>query len=240
MKLKIHGMYLDDRDLQLFRYLHAVKVATYGQIHRDIYTSIGLDSVGGRIRKLEDNRLLEAGRSRLLLNGARTVSLTRRAFDNFVKKGEEIQIELKSDAIQHDLVLVDIRHRFSLFQRTLDYQTENQIQTWDLKNRSLNCDAMMLFQLRSTPIQIPIEYEASLKKEDRYEPFLKKYYQNSEFPLILLLADTQLILDKIVKLEKELFNWDKPKFFYQLKQNFFKNEVCHFENGNQSTLTFSE
>jgi hypothetical protein len=76
MKLKIKGVYLTDIDIRLMRYLHAVKVATYEQIGRDIYPGYHPDSVGKRLRKLEDNRFISMQSNRPDLNCKRVVSLT--------------------------------------------------------------------------------------------------------------------------------------------------------------------
>lgn len=236
MNLQIKGIYIDDRDIKLFSYLHAVKVATYEQIKRDIYPEICLDAVGHRIRKLEDNKFIEVGRNRLLLKGKRFVSLKKQSFDDFVRKGQELRIELKSDAMHHDLMLVDIRYKFLKSQKTIAYDTENEIQTWGIKNKHLNSDAIVTSLLGSEQFQIPIEYESSLKKADRYEPFLKKYYQESDLPLVLFIADSQSIINTVIKLEKELFNWDKPKFFYRLKQELLADDALMLLNCNQAEL----
>ena len=237
MNGKIKGIYINEKDIKLFSYLHAVKVATYEQIHRDVYTEICLDAVGHRIRKLEDAKFVEVGRNRLLLKGKRFVSLKKQTFDDFVRKGGELRIELKSDAIQHDLTLVDIRHKFCYSSKIQAYETENELQTWNLQYKHLNSDALVTSTLGQSHFQIPIEYESTLKKADRYEPFVQKYYQANDFPLVLFLADSQSIINTVVKTEKQLFNWDKPKFFYRLTQDFLSDDTLTFLNCNNAVLS---
>lgn len=150
MTSKIKGINIDERDLRLFFYLHAVKVATYEQIQRDIYPDICLDAAGLRIRKLEDTKFVDIQSNRLLMKGKRSVCLRKNTFDDFVRKGGELRIELKSDAIKHDLTLVDIRNKFLHSKKTLDYQTENQIQTWDLKHKHFNSDGLITSKLKES------------------------------------------------------------------------------------------
>ena len=168
----LQGLYMSEKDLELLTFLHKVKVASYAQIGRDIYCGYHKDSVGKRLRKLEDNRLIHGGRNRLLCNGKKIVSLTKHGFDSFIKNGTEVRIELKSDAKQHDLVLVDIRHHFLKSAKTLRYATENQIQTYGFNSSerdiasflTLNSDAVIELKFSTSNILIPIEYEGSLKK----------------------------------------------------------------------------
>ena len=236
MKGKKRGVELQTRDYVLFRYLHAVKIATYDQIARDVYPEYSLASVGNRIRKLEDNKLIGSSCHRLLFHGKRTVFLLKSSFDAFVKTGEEYRIELRSDAPQHDLILVDIRSRFLQSKKTLKYQTENEIQTWNSEFRPINCDGLLTTQLGPAAVFIPIEYEGSMKKEERYEPLVKKYYQNEAFQLVAFVAENTQILQKVMNIEKEIFNWEKPKFFYRLMQDFLADEALRLENCHQVPL----
>ncbi len=240
MSMKLSGVYISEKDIDLFRYLHAVKVATYEQIHRDVFTDISLGAAGNRIRKLEDIKLIEVGRNRVIVDGKRYVSLRKNTFEQFVRRGGELQLELKSDAIQHDLTLVDIRHLLMKSARFLGYQTENELQTWSIKYKHLNSDALATFRLGTEAFAIPVEYESSLKKADRYEPFVKKYYRAEDLPLVALVADSQDIIDTIIESERKLFNWEKPKFFYKLKQKLFEDESLSFENCNQAVLSLGD
>ncbi len=236
MSIAVKGMNLDQRDIKLFQYLHAVKVATYDQIRRDVYSEICFDAVCHRVLKLEDNKLLEVKQSRALLRGKRHVSLRKEGFEEFVRKGNEIRIELKSDAINHDLTLVDIRHRFLKSPKTIAYETENEIQTWNLDNKHLNSDAIVTTIIKDLQLKIPIEYEGSFKKADRYEPFVKKYYQASEFPLVIFVTETAGMVDVVMKTEKKLFNWENPKFFYILINNLLSDDALKVENCNSTAL----
>ena len=111
MKSSILGMYISKVDIEFLKYLHSVKVASYEQASRDIYHGLKSNSVAKRLRKLENNKLIEGYRSRTIRHGKKVVSLTKKGFSEFVAKGEEQRIEIKSDSVEHDLSLVDIRLR---------------------------------------------------------------------------------------------------------------------------------
>lgn len=240
MNLKIKGVYLTERDLKLMRYLHAVKVATYDQIARDAYSDYSLRGVGNRLRKLENNRFISSTGNRLLLHGKRIVSLTKLGFEQFVKRGDEFVNEFKSQAVKHDLALNDIRSRIVAKSQVRDYQTENEIKTWNARFRKLNSDALFTLDLGKGSFQIPLEYESSMKKTLRYEPIVKKYYQESTMPFVAYIADSQNILDKVSTIERKLYGWNKPKFFYRLKQDFLADEALHLENYDKFILAIGE
>ncbi|MBI2603762.1 MAG: hypothetical protein HYW48_11985 [Deltaproteobacteria bacterium] len=69
MTFRLKGMYLYPRDIEFLKYLHAVKIATYEQIRRDIYGEICIHAVGNRMRKFNGNRLVHIGISRTYRQG---------------------------------------------------------------------------------------------------------------------------------------------------------------------------
>lgn len=240
MNVDLEGIYIDQRDLELFPYLFAVKIATYEQIQRDIYPDISVGRVGQRIRVMEDNRLLSICRSRLILRGKRTVSLRKRGFDTFVKTGTEKRTELTSDAPLHDLVLGDIRHRFLASSRVSSYKTENEIQTWGGNERKLNSDALASVSLANGSISVPVEFERSQKRKKSYDRLVKQYYESDATPLVFLISEKQATIDAVVEAEKKLFNWDKPKFFYLLKSDFLAQDELKLRNSNGITINLMQ
>jgi hypothetical protein len=240
MNLKISGMHFGEKDRMLLRYLHSVKVATYEQIARDIYPDYNLDSVGNRLRKLENNRLISSLSSRPFLHGKRIVSLTKLGFENFVTRGDEFVVELHSEAIMHDLALNDIRSRIVGAAKVREYYTENEIQAWDENHRKLNSDGLFALALSKRTFMVPLEYESSMKIANRYIPIVKKYYQMPDMPLVAYIADSQAIIDKVAATEKTLFGWDKPKFFYRLKHDFLADDTLWLKNYDNGVLSLGD
>ncbi|MFK7823318.1 MAG: hypothetical protein AB8G05_04120 [Oligoflexales bacterium] len=232
MKRKIKNIYMDNRDVELLHYLFKVKVASCQQIHRDIYNDICFGAAGNRIRRLQDNKFIEIGHNRLIHHGKRTVWLKKPGFEEFVRSGNEMRIELKSDSINHDLVLVDIRRKFLDAPTTKRYRTENEIQTWGGSEKQLNSDAIVSMQIQTVILDIPIEYERSPKLKQRFENMVKRYYQKSDYPLVFVLAETQAAIEAIKHCEQELFPRKKTKFFYSSVDELLSTESpklfnCH-------------
>ena len=190
MRPQISGIFITEKDIHFFNYLYAVKVATYSQINRDIYTGYTRKSVANRIRKMEDNHLLEGYQKRNIANGQRFISLTKKGFDGFVKRGYEKRVEPKSGSVTHDLFLVDIRHKLMKQNRVKGYTTENELQTWGhpLGDASyldfvyLRPDAVTGLQCPTCIIQIPVEYDAFHKSRNRYVNVVKQYYDSAVVP----------------------------------------------------------
>lgn len=239
-------MRLCEQDIRLLKYLHAVKVATYRQIHRDIYPDLKLKTVYNRVAKITKLKLISSSYDRLGLPVEKVMSVSKQGFNKFVADGKENRIELKSDAIIHDIGLVDIRHVMTTRKKVLSYHTENQIQTWwkgsHIHDQSLianfNSDAIALISLSDSKIWASIEYEASKKAEERYEAIVKKYYQSSEIPLVLYICEDEGIMNQIKNVEKKYYDGQYPKLFYQLKQNIIKNDEVLLMNRDQKILEF--
>ena len=247
MKFIAKNMNVTPADVQLLWYLHAVKVSTYEQIKRDIYSDYHFASVCNRIYRLERNGLVCGNRNRVLASGKRYISLTRKGFDEFVAKGNEVHIELKSDAVNHDLELVDIRYCMLKASRVLQYHSENELQTWGINQSeivgqfiNLNSDAVLLLRFPKGEIICPLEYELNGKSIDRYEPLIKKYYRRDDVPLVLYLCNSKEVMNRISKIEKKLFQSDQPKFFYKVMQKIATSDELSFHNYNDRILTLHQ
>ena len=237
MNHKIKGIYIDKRDLQLFHYLFSVKAATYQQIHRDICQAISLDRTGQRLRSLEDNRFVEISLSRLVLGGKRIVNLRKKAFEKMICNGDEKRKEFKSDSLLHDIALGDIRYNFLKSSKIVDYQTENEIQTWGGEERRLNSDGIATIALPKRNIKAPIEFERTQKGKSRYSPMINKYYSASEFPIIFFISEEPHTIELVQNIEKELFKEESFKIFYALHQDILTNETLKLKNGNGTVIS---
>jgi hypothetical protein len=245
MKLQAKGIEFTDRDIDFFRYLHSVKVATYEQIQRDIYIGYKVDSVGKRLRRFENNGFLKTNRARTLLGGRVLVTITKKGFTSFVKDGLERRIELKSDAVLHDISLVDLRYRLIKQQRIKKYLTENVLQTWgyildDYRYSNLvelNSDALIDIEFPRATLKVPFEYDACQKAANRYEDVFSKYYRRDDVQIVLYVCKKESTMNQLMKLEKKELKSNQPKFFYALKQDILENEVSKFKNCKNHALT---
>lgn len=240
-------MNLTETDIQLLRYLHAVKVATYKQIHRDIYPTYHPRSVCNRLAKLEKMGLITGSQNRHNSCGDKVMSVSKKGFQQFVANEAELRCELKSEAVNHDLQLVDVRHAFLKLEAVSNYLTENQIQTWGLSDLNgvssnaakLNSDAVVNLDLSGAQILAAIEYEDSEKAAQRYDPIVKKYYRCEDIGAVFYICKTTNLIRKISEVEKALFQTDQPKFFYQLLQALLQGDAATFKNCNGYELRFA-
>jgi DNA-binding PadR family transcriptional regulator len=102
------------RDVQLFEYLHACKVATLKQINRDIFQTSRVTCYQ-RIKKYQEKKFIKA-------IGVFQNDINCYAYE-VTPKGEKIikanlrdimkGNRFRSNSIEHDLLLVDIKNIFS-------------------------------------------------------------------------------------------------------------------------------
>ncbi len=251
MKATITGIDLNQADIDFLKYLHAVKVASYEQINRDIYPSYQLKSVANRLRLLEDTGLIWGQRLRFFLAGRRVVSISKKGFESFVakeSKESERRIELKSEVLDHDLVLVDIRSRLKQGNRIGEYLTENQVQTWgsieygaDIASlANMNSDAIVEVKFPDEQVWVPLEYEGNGKSEARYELLVRKYYAKDDVPVVLYICESKAIMEKIAKVERAVYMGDQPKFFFALFPEIMKDDALTFRNCNLHSIKLNE
>lgn len=233
---QLKGIYLFPHDLAFLRYIHAVKVATYRQIQRDCYPNLKLYTVGERMRKLEKNKLISIGLSRFERKGFCLVSISKKGFKEFIWNESAIREELMSDAIEHDLNLVDLRSEFIKMPKVKEYFCENEIQTWDLYGRRLNSDAALIAKFEESEFLLLVEYENHMKEERRYEEMIKRYYSADESFFVLFIAKNERTIRKVSSVEGRLYDWDKSKFFYKTANSLLEGENFTFKNRNGIVL----
>ncbi|MCK5073279.1 MAG: hypothetical protein KAQ98_07615 [Bacteriovoracaceae bacterium] len=218
-KERIHFV---QKDVSLFKYLHAYKVARLDQIERDIFQNVNRKTLYWRLKKLERHHYLTC-RYGLNQGNKKVFSITKKTFDQFLQRGDERRMEFASDAIDHDLNLVDIHFMFGKSSKVLEYLTENQLQTWGdyLKDKSmlpmveLRCDAAIKVKLPNGIYWLAIEYEATSKSIGRYKEILQKLYGTIGLTTVLYICGDDAIKNKIVEAESKLYSNERPLIYYQ-------------------------
>lgn len=239
-------MNITELDIKLLSYLHKFKVATYKQIQRDIYTKYQLNTVRERVFKLVKQKLVCGHQDRIFRRGEKVLSISKLGFEKFIKKNEELRVELKSDAIEHDLSLVDIHYQLKQCSQISEYFTENQLQTWgqpdvatDLSQLiKANSDAVARIAFPKGDAWALIEYDRTEKSRRHYDSVINKFYHNHDVHLILYVCKYERILNKIASREKALFVDERPKIFYQLLHELQQTEVIKFYNYQKHGLEF--
>jgi DNA-binding PadR family transcriptional regulator len=235
------ALIITSRDVQLFEYLHSCKVATIKQINRDIFqTSRG--TCYQRIKKYQEKKFIKA-------IGVFQNDINCHAYE-VTPKGEKIikanlrdimsGNRFRSNSIEHDLFLVDIKNIFTTKKMVKSYFTENQIQTYfDFRSeenlqpfQEMQSDACLILQKNDyDPIHVALELELSTKAIDRYRQKIRELYYLNVFGIFYICQDKNLI-KKLQKIDEEVRGERRTKIYFSTLEEIFKSNeevifYCH-------------
>ncbi|MGE3611010.1 MAG: hypothetical protein AB7I27_15575 [Bacteriovoracaceae bacterium] len=227
-----------EKDIDFFHYLHARKIATIDHIGRDCYATLGKAGLYKRLLRLEKENLIQ-GFISSSTGGKKIYNLTRSGFITKVKGDRETKRkELKSDAIKHDLGLCEINHALLKSKIITQYQTENSLQTWKIKDIGEafepfvrnNSDAAIEITIDGAKIYFAIEYEVSLQNYQRYKEKIGNYYKESGITRVLYVLKDEANIKVLMEIEKELDEAKLGKFFYTSFDKLVSNQDMSFIN----------
>lgn len=241
--MKKKTVWISEKDMKLFNFLHSTKVARIDQLHRDLKIFKSIRCLYNRISKLRFAGYLEVFCHQRFRNKS-IVNLTSKAFEKYISDGCLVRKELKSKSVVHDLTLVDIRNRICSSNQILEYYTENFLQTWTgvkLKKDvepfvETRCDALIGFKVSEGILHLALEYEASEKSDGRYGNIISKYYVNEDVAGVLYICETQEMMQKLLEKERDLYSHVRPKFFYTTLDKFMTDSKLRFEAHNGRKL----
>ena len=241
MTVKIKKLTYDD--LRLFPLLYEQKVMTTKQINRDVYGMKSIRSLSNRLKRFEDAKIIQAGYSQVRYP-EKVFSLTQKGYKNFIENGEECRIQLKSDSIDHDLALVDIRHRLLKDDIANQFITENTLQTWRCFSDDqryfpyigLKCDGVMEVLFSDESVRFALEYEANTKTWARYGDILGRYYRDKSVPFVLFICEGRALMTRIMGAERKQFSKEKPKAFYVELADLLGSDTVELCNRDQGKL----
>lgn len=242
--------FVTDRDKKLFQLLFENKVATSEQLQRLIFPEVNQRVAYRRIAKLVASGWLRKigfpdGRIRKPV-----YSVTEKAFELFVREeGIELErVQLTSEVIAHDIVLVDIRHRFEKLSQLKRFYPENLLRSRTEFTRSdefkcftqLHTDAVAeLFIQEKYRYLVPIEYEASIKSKERCQKKLFDYYVKFDGSTVFVICESEPVLKRMVEMDSELCQKFKPKMYFALLSDVINNpEKLTFTTSNQQVRIF--
>lgn len=239
-----HAIWVLLKDIELFRYLHALKVAKISQIQRDLrYDSV--KTLYSRVSQLDAAGYLETYMHRRL-GKQKLVSLAPKGFKEYFSTEDALRCELKSKSVMHDVTLVDIKNRFSQSEKIDVYHTENTLQTWlKFKRESETkpfvehrCDAMVGVKVSTGLLFLAVEYEASEKAHHRYDNLFFKYYNDEEIPAVIYICESNERMKVLKEIERRGFGNIKPKVFYTTLERFMTSSELSFyaHNGDKIEL----
>ena len=212
------------RDGRLFRYLFVNKAATVNDIRIDIFGNIDLKVVHNRLKKLSVAGLVEAfpqkeRRNRLVYH------LTKKGFGRYIAdEGVAKRVQLKSDSVDHDLTVLEIKRRFKKFQNVLGFYSENLIRSGLMDNvdetlrefRELRPDAVVKLKVGKSIYFLPLEFEASPKYSKRNAKLLAKYYTSPYVAGVVFISKTGAVEKRIRQKESAKKSGRRGKFYFCL------------------------
>lgn len=237
---------LTRRDIEFFKYLHAVKVVTLKQVNRDVFQRHH-KTCYLRLRKFLKRKFIAVINTDWKIDRSFTFSLTPKGM-KIVNSNTENLVDgkrFKSNSIHHDLKLVDIRKVIYDKKMVKEYYTENQIQTYSLFNsddelyrfKQMRVDAVLGVQSEGKDkVYIPLEYEVSVKSNSEYQKKMREIYYCKDLKYLFYVCEDFSSMNKIKRIEREFIKDQKKKILYTTFDELLENEktVTLFNQENQS------
>lgn len=245
------GVVVTDRDRKLFCQLFENRAMRRDQIHVFAFLGASEQATLKRLSSLVrngflDRQYVDSQRNRILAVFENTPKALKEIADAYPHK---ITSELcKSDSVEHDLCLVDLRAKFQRLSLVNNYLTENMLQGCE-KFSSMeairpfvvnNTDAAFELKGKSKKIWIGLEFENSEKAHERYVRKLVNYYSNDKVQIIFYVCGSPRVRVAVADAERAMIGDRSPKCYYALLSDVLKTESnCTFVDirGDKTVLT---
>lgn len=215
---------LTGRDITCLAHLHALKVMTLKQINRDIFKR-DHSTCYKRIKKFTQKKLVSLVPIDFEIDHSFVYALTRKGMRIVTSNYKEIidGKRFKSNSVNHDLKLANVRSKLIRLNMVKSYASENQIQTYksyttdeDLRIfKEMRVDAMMSVQSQNKPrINIPLELEIATKSNAEYEAKVREIYYHKGIKFLFYICEDKSTEQKIKKIELKLRGDQREKIFY--------------------------
>jgi len=250
MKKRKNKVIVTERDMVLLDFLHKRKVADYNLIRKHVFGETSSRYViMRRLKKLQSVGLIKFDSKMRGLSLIKTFSITRNAFNSFIKNPSIRYKNLKlfSEHVVHDLELSRIADRFLQDPSIKKFYFENEICDETLNEdldefnsyREIRSDAAVECQRGEDTYFLGLEYESRAKSSKRYEEILKKYYASDSIQGVFYICSDIKILNKISKLESKMVENGYNKFMYGISSEVIENtEELTFCDMNGEKVTF--
>lgn len=152
----------------------------------------------------------------------------------------------KSDSVEHDVQLAELRKRLQSLPSVAGYYTENMLQACAeftgmdsmaafVKN---NTDAVLEVRKNGKITVVGLEFERSEKAFDRYAKKLMSYYSDSRTAVVFYVCRNAAIQKVVARAEASVMGSDRPRCFYALLEDVLRpSGKCTFTNLKGNTIT---
>lgn len=238
---------MTSRDLAILRFTFEQRVVSHKQISKRFFGTAKTSTVQFRLDAL--TRAGYLSKSVTLFGGVRTIiySATHEAIRAISPNyGHEItKVNVKSDSVQHDLGLVNVRERLEKTKMMTTYLSENMLQSCGSLVESeefkafslLNSDAALEINTPKRSFRVALEYEASEKQEARYCKKLTDYYFAPNIAAVFYVCGSDRIERLIRKVDQDIGEKFDPKIF-TCSEKTFHQEIGPLPFTNRKKATF--
>ncbi|MGE4107379.1 MAG: hypothetical protein AB7F66_09210 [Bacteriovoracia bacterium] len=237
MNIRVPNVVHTERDQSLLHYLFLNKVATFQQIHRDLFKAVRSSVPSRHIAKLLRRELITKvlvkinGRYRIVYG----LDDEAKEFISYFDSELLAVNQLKSGTIGHDVQLVDVRERLQRFPMVRSIYPENALQCLpDLRQDpifipfvKLRSDSVLELSTGGNPVFVALELELSKKTPKRYEQKISDYYKWKAISGVLFVSGNREIQRSVQQIEQSENSNEKLKIFYALLEDVLKdgNEI---------------
>ena len=236
---------LSELDEKLIDYLFKYKTASSYQIHRDIYSGVHKSKKSTRVHLC---RLIKRGyihnRYNRFLEHIKHYGLTKTSIltnrSSLINReiiDDENGLPTNSYCSTHDMTLIEIWRNILKDSQVKEHWTENEYHFKSCKRakeihqklNGINPDGVILYNINGKDFLLALEFERTLKTDDRYYDLLNRYHNNKEIGGVIYICEQQHILKKIKHFENHVFGGKRnatPFFFIRSKDFFNSSSPC--------------
>lgn len=209
------GFDLQQRDIQILKFVYACRVASYSQILSRHFKNCHRTAAYRRIRRLRNENLLNLETTVSNHKPIAYFSITEKAWDLICDEWP-FTVDtpyFKSDSPAHDLHVNEILFRFERLKSFRSFISENLLQSSstlksDIKFRDLarlHADGALVLKGPDQKTYVyGIELEISKKAPERYQEKLQSYYRADGIDGVIYITSTQEIQSTLAKLDADL------------------------------------
>lgn len=237
---------LSNRDFKILQYIFEQRAVSHFQIGKKFFENCHRSVAHERMSKLAKFGLLKKSVTYTDYGSLLYYSPTEKGLQYILKNEfyNMTDINFKSDSINHDIGLVNIRERLLQSKMILEYLSECTLQnTSSLKESEdfrpfieINSDATLVINGKNGKYFVALEYEISDKAESRYKKKILHYYMSFKIGVVLYVCKNPKIENLIRKVDSEIGAKYGEKIFTCLEKNCLdSNSELVFSNWTNAT-----
>lgn len=240
------------RDSKILEYLFKNKGSTLRKITQVFFNGGSQCTASIRLGKLVKIGLIEKvpfmsddGLFRVFYRLAnKGVEIVQKSYPHKITKNYYI-----SDSIEHDLILSEITEVISGFRMVSQVITESELLSChdyfeDFKTRPfvlLRSDRLLVIKAEDKDFYVSLEYENSLKSNDRNQKKIEDYYRNRNVDAVFYVCRDSKIMKALMELDQSSKGEKSSKFYFCLLKDVqsSKGELT-FKKSDHAYLTLKQ